>query len=92
MRDCLSTNHITKAVARGCAARARAFMLAYQARYLLSLDTSEHIVDELRNNPMCHDLLEKCVKKFRSHRSAIDFDNGFVNKMVQISTNVDADN
>lgn len=94
VRESISTDLITKKVARGCSARARAFMLAYRARYLLSLDPSEEVAEELRTNPMCFDLLDKCVKKFRAHRSAIDFDKGFIkglmlDKMLRISSNAD---
>lgn len=90
----VSTDRITKEIARGCAARARAYMLAYRARHLLSINASEDVEEELRNNPICFDLLDKCVKKFRAHRSANDFDKSFikgmmVDKMLQISSNAD---
>ena len=67
VRESASRDLITKKVARGCSARSRAFMLAYRARHLLLLDASEEIAEELRDNPICFDLLDKCVKMFRSH-------------------------
>ena len=92
VKTCNSRDFITKRVARGCMARARAYMLAYRARYLLSLDTSEGVAEELEKNPICFDLLDKCVKEFRNHRCAGEFDgshirNDLLPRMAQISTN-----
>lgn len=85
VRECLSTKkdgNLKIQTVRGCAARGRAYMLAYRARSLLELDDSEETVEWLKNNPICFALLDKCVRKFRAHRSANDFDRGFINNLM----------
>jgi hypothetical protein len=63
----------------------------HRARHLLLLNASEEVEEELKNNPICFDPLEKCVKVYRAHRSANDFDRSFIkgllDKMLQTSTN-----
>ena len=86
---CLSTEVLPLETAHKCSARARAYMLAYRARFLLSENPTEAEEEELRRNPICFDLLNKCVKTVRTHRNAYDYDRGFItmiNKMREIGS------
>ena len=63
--------------------RAREYMLAYSI-----LDNNDEIgssegVDDEKKPHMTAYLIEKIVKQYKSHRSASDFDAGFINRIVE---------
>ena len=89
---CLSTNVLTLERQRMFSRRAREYMVAYH-----SLDNqpksdpkSEKTKENTtKNNPHTNNnplmsayLIEKIIKQYKTHRSAADFDSGFVNKVV----------
>ena len=68
---------LNRELVRKCAARARRYMLAYLA---ISAAQEGENNDETK---VTYSLIEKCVKMFKAHRSAADFDNAFIKSIVQ---------
>jgi hypothetical protein len=62
--------------------RAREYMLAYSILDKEEMGLSEGVQDDKKKPPMTAYLIEKIVKQYKSHRSASDFDAGFINKIV----------
>ena len=63
--------------------RAREYMLAYSILDKEEMGSSEGVEDADEKKPhMTAYLIEKIVKQYKSHRSASDFDAGFINKIV----------
>jgi hypothetical protein len=83
VRKCLdSTRVLTVQRRRLFSKRARQYMLAYSI-----LDNSDELaesegVDDEKKPHMTAFLIEKIVKQYKSHRSAADFDAGFINRIV----------
>jgi hypothetical protein len=58
-------------------------MVAYNTLDNQKVDTMEETKGNLHRNPLLSGcLIEKIVKQYKTHRSAADFDSGFVNKVV----------
>ena len=62
---------------RRFSARARRYMIAYLAIYKKE---QEHQQDKVT---ITHDIIEKCVKHFKTHRSAMDFDSAFIKSVIE---------
>jgi hypothetical protein len=69
--DVLSLDKVRK-----CSRRAREYMLAYKAIESVAKEQEAAATDRLT-----HKLIEKCVKTYKSHRSAIDTDLKFVKSL-----------
>ena len=70
---------------RQFSARARRYMIAYLA--IEKAKQQEEIQangDEIRvkHENLTHDVIEKCVKHFKCHRNASDFDSAFIKRIV----------
>ncbi|KAL7532560.1 hypothetical protein ACHAWF_008635 [Thalassiosira exigua] len=76
VQECLSRDNMSLVRQRMFSRRARRYILAYHA-----LEAHNH---ELTKSEMAMSasLIEKVVKKFKTHRSAADFDAGFINSIV----------
>ena len=70
---------LNREVIRKFAARARKYMLAYIA--IDKQQDEQHNTDD-EELKISYSLIEKCVKHFKSHRSAADFDNSFIKSVV----------
>jgi hypothetical protein len=80
---CLSDKVLSIERVRSFARRARQYMLAYKC-----ISEQIKVVNEEDKavNKMSHSLMERCVKLFRkrkTHRSAVDFDNGFIKGVME---------
>ena len=76
VRKCLSPEQLTIRLARRFSRRARAYIMAHKY-----LDNKE---EQDNNTPaLSAYLIEKVVKKFKTHRCASDFDDGFINEVVR---------
>jgi hypothetical protein len=63
--------------------RAREYMLAYSILdHNKEMGSSAERVDDDKKPHMTAYLIEKIVKPYKSHRSAADFDAGFINRIV----------
>ena len=85
VRKCIDPNEVlTIAHRRLFSKRARKYMLAYSI-----LGNSEEIessdgVDDADKPPLLIAyLIEKIIKQYKSHRSALDFDTGFIIRVVK---------
>jgi hypothetical protein len=68
---------------RSFAKWARQYMVAYKS---ISEQIDSTDKDKKEVNKMSHSLMEKCVKLFckrKTHRSAVDFDNGFIKGVME---------
>ena len=75
VRKCLSEEQLTMRLARCFSRRARAYIVAYKY-----LDDKE----QDNNTPAISAyLIEKVVKKFKTHRCASDFDGCFIDEVVR---------
>jgi hypothetical protein len=89
VKTCLdSANVLTVERRRLFSKRAREYMLAYS---ILDTndeadstegDSEEGVVKKEKKPHMTAYLIEKIVKQYKSHRSAADFDAGFINRIV----------
>ena len=61
--------------------RAREYMLAYSILDNEEMGSLESVDDDKKPHMTAY-LIEKIVKQYKSHRSAADFDAGFINKIV----------
>ena len=77
VEKCISRELITVDMVRKFSKRARGYMLAYRA---LECD----VMKESPNGQtdISHKMIEKMKKVISSHRAALDFDRGFLNKIV----------
>jgi hypothetical protein len=88
VRKCIDRDEVlTIARRRLFSKRAREYMLAYSI-----LDNSDEIgssegVDDANKPHMTAYLIEKIVKQYKSHRSASDFDTGFINRIIEAMKN-----
>ena len=89
VRKCMDRDEVlTIARRRLFSKRAREYMLAYSI-----LDNSDELgiagdgVDEENKPHMTAYLIEKIVKQYKSHRSASDFDTGFINRTIEAMKN-----
>ena len=58
-------------------------MVAYNTLDNQKVDAMEETKENVHRNPlMLAYLIEKIVKQYKTHRSAADFDSGFVDKVV----------
>jgi hypothetical protein len=63
--------------------RAREYMVAYNTLDNQKVDAMDETKGNVHKNPsMSAYLIEKIVKQYKTHRSAADFDSGFVDKVV----------
>ena len=63
--------------------RAREYMVAYNTLDNQEVDAMDETKGNVHKNPlMSAYLIEKIVKQYKTHRSAADFDSGFVDKVV----------
>lgn len=74
VNKCISREVISVDMVRKFSKRARGYMLAYRA-----LES-----DEMTEEPteITHKMIEKMKKVISSHRAALDFDRGFLNKVI----------
>jgi hypothetical protein len=77
-----STDVLTVVRRRLFSKRAREYMLAYSILDNEEMDSSEGGGDTKKPH-MTAFLIEKIVKQYKSHRSAADFDAGFINRIVE---------
>jgi hypothetical protein len=82
VRNCLSREHLTKELIRAFSRRARQYICAYQAWHQQSSSNSNEITGD-QNGISAH-IIEKLIKKFKTHRAVIDFDNRFVAVQVKM--------
>lgn len=75
VRECLDRTLITKGVVRKMSRRARNYICAYHA---IANDATTAI-----DQPISLPDIEKMTKKFKTHRSALDFGANFVNLMIR---------
>lgn len=78
VRKCISRNWITTERVRHNARRARSYIVAY---------TQLHFGDS-RTNPTNDSVpvsIEKLVKKYKTHRSALDIDSAYVNHLIELT-------
>jgi hypothetical protein len=76
----VSRDWIGPGVIRNCAARARAYVIAYRAKQLYDLRVAEGETDA--EKPTTYAMIEKLVKTFRSHRCTGEQDCGFIKEML----------
>jgi ribosomal protein L17 len=84
--ECLSRQVITTTLVRAFSRRARQYICAYHALHDQQQTGTELATDSKITAP----LIEKLVKKFKTHRAVIDFDNRFVATMVKMEEGEDA--
>ena len=70
VEECISAGELTQRRVRRFSARARAYICTYHY-----LNTSE---SENKCEPLMVEDIERVMKEFRTHRSACDFDLGFL--------------
>jgi hypothetical protein len=75
VQQCTSRDILTTKTVRKLSRRARAYICAYYALY-----ESKCMGDDIPTLTL--PLIERLVKAFKTHRAAIDFDSGFVNRFV----------
>jgi hypothetical protein len=75
VKECISTNELTKRRVRRFSARARAYICTY---HYLSEERLNGGEGDNRMGPLLLDEIERLMKDFKSHRSAFDFDRGFL--------------
>jgi hypothetical protein len=64
--------------------QAREYMIAYHTLGNHKVDEKDETKGNTHNNPlMSVYLIEKIIKQYKTHRSAADFDTGFVNNIVK---------
>ncbi|KAL7523118.1 hypothetical protein ACHAXR_000032, partial [Thalassiosira sp. AJA248-18] len=73
---CISRELITAEMVRKFSGRARGYMLAYNL-----LETDE-MKEKGEPTEITHKMIEKMKKVISSHRAALDFDKGFLNKVI----------
>jgi len=79
VKQCLSRNNLTTDRVRLFARRARSYICAYYQKHYIGVTDPEI----LHGNPPEIVQIEKLAKKFKSHRSAIDFSSGFITGVIQ---------
>jgi hypothetical protein len=81
---CLDPNEVlTIGRQRLFSKRAREYMVAYNTLDNQEVDAMDETKGNVHKNPlMSAYLIEKIVKQYKTHRSAADFDSGFVDKVV----------
>ena len=77
VQQCTSRDILTTKTVRKLSRRARAYICAYYALY-----ESKCKGDDDTPETLTLPLIERLVKAFKTHRAAIDFDAGFVNRFV----------
>ena len=75
VHECTSREIFSTKTVRKLSRRARAYICAYYALY-----ESKCMGDDIPTLTL--PLIERLVKAFKTHRAAIDFDSGFVNRFV----------
>jgi hypothetical protein len=84
--ECLSRQVITTTLAWAFSRRARQYICTYHALH----DQQQTGTDSATDSKITAPLIEKLVKKFKTHRAVIDFDNRFVAAMVKMEEGEDA--
>ena len=89
VRHSLGPSKLTKVIAQKFSKRARQYILAYkcmherdQNRSDKDSNTSSDDLDNQLTENMSFSLIQKVVKTFKTHRSAADFDCGYVKEIV----------
>jgi hypothetical protein len=89
VKTCLDSNNVLTVERRRLfSKRAREYMLAYSIldntdeTDSTERDSKEVVVKKEKKPHMTAYLIEKIVKQYKSHRSAADFDAGFINRIV----------
>jgi hypothetical protein len=86
--QCLSREVITTKLVRAFSRRARQYICAYHALHDQQQQSSSGTTCE-DDNKITAPLIEKLVKKFKTHRAVIDFDNRFVSAIVKMEEDDD---
>ena len=81
VQQCTSRDILTTKTVRKLSRRARAYICAYYALY-----ESKCMGDDIPTLTL--PLIERLVKAFKTHRAAIDFDTGFVNRFLPMMEGV----
>jgi hypothetical protein len=82
VRKCLDSESVLTIERRHLfSKRARQYMLAYGILDSSDESGSSEVVDDEKKPRMTVFLIEKIVKQYKSHRSAADFDPGFINRI-----------
>jgi len=79
VRECLSRDVITTDLVRAFSRRARRYICAYHAWH-----EQQRTGNTTQESAISQHLVEKLVKKFKTHRAVIDFDNRFVVAIVKM--------
>ena len=82
---CISREVLTADLIRKFSRRARNYMLTYKSLEMIVDDDG----GEQNMNTILHSRIENLQKSLASHRSAVDFDNGFILQSVQLVTGFD---
>jgi hypothetical protein len=77
--ECLSREVVTTELVRAFSRRARQYICAYHALHEQQQSSKDAATEEITAP-----LIEKLVKKFKTHRAVIDFDNKFVTATVKM--------
>ena len=78
----IARNIVTTERTRKFSRRARAYICACRAFH--DMKKEEHDPNERTNYPLSLPAIEKMVKDFKTHRSALDFDRGFITSVLQV--------
>lgn len=78
VRECINIQHITKHHRQHFSRRAREYMLAYK----IIDDDRQETEGQAQKQNSSHLMIEKILKKYKSHRSAADFDSGYISAIV----------
>jgi hypothetical protein len=85
-KTCLGRDKMTTERVRAFSKRARSYICAYYAFETSSkegIDNGECAAGGQKMSPLGYGKIEQMVKKFRTHRCALDFDRGFINGILK---------
>ena len=79
MNTCISHELITTTMVKKLSKRARGYMLAYMA-----LESSNNDVTLIERTDITNNMIERMKKVISSHHAALDFDQGFLIRIITV--------
>ena len=76
VEECISRENLTVDIIRKFSSRAREYMQTYK---IMGLDADKNVSED---SPILHKMIETLKKMLKSPRAAIDFDKGYIMKVV----------
>ena len=85
VRACTSRDNLNVDLVRKCSKRARRYMLAYKAFNDMNNQEQEQEDDNDDKLSLSYKLIEKAVKSYKCHRSAMDTDAKFISTLKEMN-------